>query len=376
MSDIHVSGGAVSPRRLPSFARLIAQRRFQKWAARFPLTRRSVRREGEALFDLLAGFCHSQVLMALVQLDIPARLLARPMAVEGLSRLTGVPDQRLRVLLQAAEALKLVKLKRDGRYALTRRGAALVGAPGLQQMILHHQVLYRDLADPAAFFRGENVPGLAHFWPYVFGADVSADVAQTYSELMAQSQLLVSDDTLDTVPLAGVRHLLDVGGGTGTFLQEAGERYPAMRLTLFDLPAVASQAEARFSRSGLSTRSEIVTGSFRTDPLPVGADAISLIRVLYDHSDETVERLLAKCHAALPNGGRLIISEPMSGGAKPERAGDAYFALYTLAMQTGKTRSAEQIAALCRAAGFESVQAPAPRRAFVTRCVVATKGTT
>ena len=34
-------------------ARLIASRKFQKWAAQFPITRRLVRREGEALFDLL-----------------------------------------------------------------------------------------------------------------------------------------------------------------------------------------------------------------------------------------------------------------------------------------------------------------------------------
>ena len=50
--------------------RLIASRKFQKWAAKSFLTRRMVRREGAALFGLLAGFCHSQVLMALVQFDI------------------------------------------------------------------------------------------------------------------------------------------------------------------------------------------------------------------------------------------------------------------------------------------------------------------
>ncbi len=112
---------------------------------------------------------------------------------------------------------------------------------------------------------------------------------------------------------------------------------------------------------------------FRTGPLPEGADAISLIRVLYDHSDETVTDLLAKCYAALPSGGRLIISEPMTGGTHPTRAGDAYFALYTLAMRTGRTRSAYEIKSLCHAAGFEDVKTPAARRPFVTSCVEARK---
>jgi demethylspheroidene O-methyltransferase len=117
----------------------------------------------------------------------------------------------------------------------------------------------------------------------------------------------------------------------------------------------------------------VAGGSFRQDALPRGADAISLIRVLYDHSDETVAGLLAKCFAALPSGGRLIISEPMTGGATPTRAGDAYFALYTLAMRTGRTRSAYEIETLCRAAGFDAVKTPTPRRAFVTSCIEARK---
>ena len=40
-------------------------------------------------------------------------------------------------------------------------------------MIAHHDVLYRDLADPVAFFRGETDTELARFWPYVFAAGQS-----------------------------------------------------------------------------------------------------------------------------------------------------------------------------------------------------------
>lgn len=373
MADVPVCYARKGSRAFPRLNALIAGRGFQKWAARFPLTRRMVRREGEALFDVVAGFCHSQVLMALVQLDIPARLMNGPVTGRALAAATAVPEARLDVLLKAAAALGLIKAKRGERYALTTRGVALAGVPGLQEMIRHHDVLYRDLADPVAFFRGETTPELAAFWPYVFGGEVAPQVAETYSDLMAQSQLLVADDTLDAVSLKGVTHLMDVGGGTGAFLTEAGRRHTHLQMTLFDLPPVAPHAQARFAQAGLSDRTTIKTGSFRTDSLPVGADAISLVRVLYDHTDETVAGLLAAAYAALPAGGRLIVSEPMSGGQTPARAGDAYFAIYTLAMGTGKARSAEQIAAMCRAAGFGQVKLPKARRPFITACVVATK---
>ena len=372
MADVPVPAPRQA-RRWPSLSGLVASRGFQKWAARFPLTRPFVRKEGEALFDLLAGFCHSQVLMALVELDVPQRLMAGPVSLRTLAAQAAVPEARMQVLMSAGVSLGLVKAKRGGRYGLTQRGAALVGVPGLQEMIRHHDVLYRDLADPVAFFRGEGETELAGFWPYVFGGDVDPQVAETYSDLMAQSQLLVADDTLDTVSLKGVRHLMDVGGGTGAFLAEVGRRYGDLQLTLFDLPAVAPHAKARFAQEGLTARTEIRSGSFRTDPLPEGADAISLIRVLYDHADETVAALLAAVYDALPDGGRLIISEPMSGGARPHRPGDAYFALYTMAMGTGKARSADEIAGLCQTAGFSKVQKLPSRRPFITSCVVATK---
>lgn len=355
------------------FNRLMAARGFQKWAAKFPLTRRIVRREGEAMFDLLAGFCHSQVLSALVQLDIPQKLMRGPMDAQTLATDARMPLERMQILLRAGVALGVLKPKRAGRFGLSRTGAALVGVPGLSQMIAHHDVLYRDLSDPVAFFRGEIQTELAGFWPYVFGGNMDPDVAATYSDLMAQSQLLVADDTLAVVDFSGVKTLMDIGGGSGAFLTAVGAVYADLELMLFDLPEVAPTAVQRFADEGMAARARITGGSFREDALPEGADAISLVRVLYDHSDETVTDLLAKCYAALPSGGRLIISEPMTGGAQPNRAGDAYFALYTLAMRTGRTRSAYEIKSLLHAAGFNDVKTPRARRPFVTSCVEARK---
>ena len=325
------------------------------------------------MFDLLAGFCHSQVLSALVQLDILDILMQGPLISADLARRVDVPLERMEILLRAALALGLLKKRRGGTYTLSRTGAALVGVPGLSQMIMHHDVLYRDLSDPVAFFRGEVKTELAEFWPYVFGGNMDPEVAATYSDLMAKSQILVSDDTLSTVNFRGITHLMDIGGGSGAFLEAVGHKYPQMALTLFDLPEVAPSARQRFERAGMMQRAKIVGGSFREGDLPVGADAISLVRVLYDHSDETVTGLLARCYAALPAGGRLIISEPMTGGAQPSRAGDVYFALYTLAMRTGRARSGAEIAALCEAAGFQSVQCLSAKRPFVTSCVIASK---
>ncbi len=368
LSGAHALATPNAPRPASWFTRLVASRRFQTWAARFPLTRRIVRSEGEAMFDLVAGFCHSQILQALVKLGIPDMLLVQEETADVLTRRLDVPLERMQVLLGAAVSIGIMKRRRTGHYALTTRGAALAGVPGLAGMIAHHDVLYRDLADPVAFFRGEVETELADFWPYVFGAGAAEDpsVAATYSQLMADSQVLVAEDTLALVDLRGVNQILDVGGGTGAFLAAVGAAYPDLPMTLFDLPAVAPAATDRFAAAGMLDRITIASGSFRDDPLPGGADLISLVRVLYDHADDTVLALLRAVHAALPVGGRVLISEPMTGGMRPERAGDAYFALYCMAMRTGQARSAAQISRLLEQAGFDKVTRPAVRRPFVT----------
>lgn len=354
---------------------LLRSRRFQHWAARTPFAARVARKDGEALFDLVAGFLHSQVLMAFVELDLAEHLSNQPRRVESLALLTGINPDRMRVLCQAATALGLMTRGRDGRYALGRLGAALPGIPGLAQMIRHHDVLYRDMADPVGFFRDAPATELAAFWPYVFGAtgQIDPETAATYSELMAESQTLVAEEALRALDLRGIETLLDIGGGTGAFLTAVGQAYPALKLHLFDLPQVIAPATDRFVQNGLTERATVTGGSFRTDALPQGADAISLIRVLYDHSDDTVRMLLAKAHAALPTGGRIIVSEPMSGGARPERAGDAYFGLYCMAMGTGRARSAAEIAQHLETAGFADIRPRKTARPFITSVVEARK---
>ncbi len=357
----------------PWLTRVILSPRFQAIAARTPLLRRIVRTEGAAIFDIVQGFVASQVLMALVELDVFESLLAGPQSAGALAPKAGLTEDRMQILLQAGAGLRLLSRRRDGRFALTLRGTAFLGVPGLPVMVRHHSVLYRDLADPVAFLRGQTTPELAQFWPYVFGAAQATDpaAAAAYSRLMTDSQVLVAQDTLALFDFGGTRRLLDVGGGTGAFLAAVGAAHPRVMLDLFDLPAVMVGAQARLGQAGLTGRFTLHPGSFRDDPLPTGADTISLVRVLYDHADATVAALLASVHSALPPGGRILISEPMSGGSKPDPATDVYFALYTAAMQTGRTRSAESIAKMLSNAGFTSIQTLPGLRSYITSVVTA-----
>lgn len=349
----------------------IASPSFQRWAAGFSLTRPFVRQDSARLYDLVAGFVYSQTLLACTELGLFETLRSGPMTVRALAARHSLPETRMITLCQSAAAIGLL-VPTQGGYRLGRLGAAALGVPGLADMIRHHKIFYRDLVDPIALLQGTEETALSRYWTYVPGSqgEAGSDEAAEYSHLMATSQALVAEETLDAVSLKGSTALMDVGGGTGVFLDHVAARYGNIDLTLFDLPGVIDAARVRM---GDAEGVRLSSGSFLEDELPRGVDTISLVRVCYDHDDSVVSRLLRRVFEALPPRGQILISEPMSGGDQPCRAGDAYFGFYTLAMTSGRPRSAAQHSAFLREAGFTRIRRHPTRRPFLTSVVTAVK---
>ena len=344
--------------------RLLGSARFQRLASGFAPTRGIANSHARALFDVVAGFVYSQVAFACVELKLLERLRERPVAEADLGHLTALPPERLLVLLKAAASLKLVEALPGGRWALGGAGAALLANPGVAEMIAHHRLLYADLADPVALLRRPRGQGaLAGYWPYA-GAD--ADAVADYSALMAASQPMLSGQILDAYPFARHRRLLDIAGGEGAFVAAVAARVPGLGLDLLDLPAVADRAAVR-----LGPAATVHGGSFITDPLPTGADVMTLVRVLHDHDDDVVAALLAKVRAALPPGGVLVIAEPMAGTAGAEPIGAAYFGFYLLAMGSGRPRTAAELTAMLHAAGFARVERRRTRTPLIVEVLAA-----
>ncbi|GCL65374.1 methyltransferase [Pseudaquabacterium pictum] len=342
--------------------RQVASPAFRRWAARFPLTRPIARRRASQLFDLVAGFSYTQVLLACVQLKLFDRLAQGPASIETLAPALQLPPEGCRRLLDAAVALRLLaRRQRRGHpavYGLGPLGAPMVGNAAIAAMVEHHVLLYADLADPLAMLRATPGQGeLARYWAYARSAQphtLAREQVADYSVLMAASQPLVADEILDTYPLQRHQCLLDVGGGEGVFVAAAAQRWPHLKLMVFDLPEVARRAQGRLAALGLSDRATAVGGDFTTDALPAGADVISLVRVVHDHDDHRVMALLHAARRALPPHGVLLLAEPMAGTAGAQAMGDAYFGLYLWAMGSGRPRTIAQLGAMLQAAGFSA----------------------
>ncbi len=356
---------------------LLANPRFQAFAARFPFTRPITHKRAAQVFDLCAGFVYSQILHACVKGGVLEFLRAGPRDLAAIAQSLSLEEEPALRLMRAGAALGLLEPRGAHQFGLGQHGAALLGNPGALAMVEHHHLLYADLADPLALLRGEKFPTqLQQFWAYARNpdrAEAEESAVAPYSKLMSDSQTLVRRDILDALDLGDVSKLVDIGGGEGAFASEAAQRWPGLSVGVFDLPAVAARAQARFASQGLSSRAQAYGGDFYEASLPEGVDLFTLVRVLHDHDDDKAKALLAKVYAALPARGRLIIAEPMAQTPGAEPMGDAYFGLYLFAMGSGRPRPAEEIEAMLRAAGFAETKRIATPRPLLVRMIQARK---
>jgi len=337
-----------------------------QWALRSPLTRWLVRRRSAQLFELMAGFVHSQVLLACVRLRLLETVRDHPRTLTELAKLTQLPAPGLQRLLESAVSMRLMDHRSGGRYGLGALGAPVATHAGIRDMVEHNATLYEDLRDPLALLRDPDAAHMHRYWPYTDHQNgEQAGQAQTpapeaqfarYSALMATSQRFVIDELLAAYPFAQHQRVLDVGGGMGGWVTALAQRHTHLQLQLFDLPPVAALAQAQVERVGLASRISTHGGSFTTDALPRGADLATLVRVAHDHDDATVLTVLRAIHGALPLGGALLLAEPMAQTDGQPSSTDPYYHFYLMAMGSGRLRTPQALNALMAQAGFTHIE--------------------
>lgn len=355
--------------------RILGSAAFQSWAARTPVFRTIARRKAAQQFDLIAGFVYTQIVYVYVQSGLIGFLRNSLRSADDLAHFAKLSPAATDRLLRAGTALAIVEAPQPGLWTLGETGAALSANDGAMAMIRHHQILYRDMADPMALLgqQGGVNSGLSQFWTYAAKSDSGDPDSQPYSELMAATQPMIWQQILPKYDFRRHRKMLDIGGGSGAFAQAVAAYAPHLELAIFDLPDVAPLAESRFAGTESGPRVRIHQGSFKQDAIPPGHDLITLVRILHDHDDAVASALLAKIHAALAEGGRLLIVEPMAETNGAQAMGGAYFGLYLWAMGSGRPRSEQENIQMLENAGFSDIRVIKTDLPIIAKALVATK---
>jgi hypothetical protein len=184
------------------------------------------------------------------------------------------------------------------------------------------------------------------FWAYL---DANPAIGASFDATMAVDA--GSAAVADGYDWTTVRHVADIGGGTGLLIAEVLRRHPRLQGTLAELPETAARAREYLTGLGLEGRCEVVGQSF-FDPLPTGADAYLLSRVIHDWDDAAAIAILRRCAEAAGSDGRVLVIESHAA-ADGDFAAFAEMNLRMLVLAGGRERTIEHYSALATAAGLQ-----------------------
>ena len=145
-----------------------------------------------------------------------------------------------------------------------------------------------------------------------FWEDLEADPerSRAFDALMAVQVSFVADEVTTAYDWSDVRHVVDVGGGTGTLLTALLTKYPTLLGTLADLPSAVEAGRRNLKAAGLSDRCTFSPGSFFAS-LPSDGDVYVLSRILHDWNDNDARAILRCCAEAAGSAGRVLVIEQL-----------------------------------------------------------------
>jgi ubiquinone/menaquinone biosynthesis C-methylase UbiE len=307
----------------------------------------------EEISEMCRGYQRACVLMAAAELEIYDHLGSDWSTVEELAGKFAADSRGLAMLLDALAALQLLD-KQGERYRVPiglRKFMCAGTSESLLAMLQHQANCLRSWSQLAAVVKNG---GPAVRQPSIRGS--SADYA-AFIEAMDNIARSTAPELVRQLQPLSFTHLLDVGGGSGSYTLAFLRTHSGAKATLFDLPQVMAQARQRLQEAGLVDRVNFVPGDFYTDELPTGADLAWVSAIVHQNSREQNRRLFARIFAALQSGGQILIRDFLMNPSRTAPVGGALFAMNMLVnTPQGGTYSADELQRDLNSAGFTDVR--------------------
>jgi precorrin-6B methylase 2 len=310
------------------------------------------RRTAQEILDLARLYQPACVLTAAAVLDVFSPLHAKPMTAEALAGKLGADPRATAILLDALVALKFLS-KHGEEYSVPEDVAGLLteqSAENVLPMLRHMANAVRRWAELPKIVQTGKCAEIA---PSIRGAD--ADI-EAFIGGMNNISKPIAAGVIDKIQPSKYSHILDIGGGPGTwtiaFLRAADEA----KATLFDLHAVIPIARQQFAEARLTDRVNLVEGDYNTDALPEGADLAWLGAICHQNSRKQNRDLFIRTHTALSEGGVIVIRDVIMDPSHTSPTSGALFAITMLvATEAGGTYTFDEYREDLCEAGFSEV---------------------
>ena len=155
---------------------------------------------------------------------------------------------------------------------------------------------------------------------------------------------------------AGVRRILDLGGGSGAYSIAFAKACPDAQCEILDIPEVVPLTTEYVSQAGVSAQVSLRPGDMLQDDFGSGYDIIMLNAICHMFSEEQNRDLFRRAHQSLAPNGRLAVQDFI---LNLDKTGPQHAALFSLNMlvntDAGASYSEFEYTHWMKAAGFTEV---------------------
>jgi (2Fe-2S) ferredoxin/predicted O-methyltransferase YrrM len=173
------------------------------------------------------------------------------------------------------------------------------------------------------------------------------------------------------VGTAGVRRILDLGGGSGAYSIAFAKASPDVQCEILDLPEVVSLTAEYVSNAGVSAQVNLRAGDMLRDDFGSGYDIVMLNAICHMFSEEQNLNVFRRARQALAPDGRLVVQDFI---LNPDKTGPQHAALFSVNMlvgtDAGASYSEQEYTSWMKAAGLTEVnriKLPGPSDLIVGR---------
>ena len=304
------------------------------------------------LLEVSGAFWKTCALHAAVKLDVFSvigddQLSAETVATKINGSLKGVER-----LLNALVAMDLLEKNDDvylnipgGRDFLCRQSDKYIG-----HIILHHHHLVEGWSQlDQAVLTGEPIRSRSSF--------SKEEWRESFLLGMFNLAMNLAPQLVPLIDLSTRRHLLDLGGGPGTYAIHFCQKNPQLKATVFDLPTTRPFAEKTIEKFKLADRIDFMAGNYVEDEIDGKYDAAWLSHILHGEGPQTCREIILKTVSALEPGATIIVHDFILDNSMDGPLFPALFSLnMLLGTSSGQSYSESQITDMLSAAGVGNIQ--------------------
>ncbi len=238
-----------------------------------------------------------------MQLDLFTPLKDNPMTAEEVAVALGVGPAKLRPLLYALAAAKLLNV--EGELFVNSDAANRYLVRGSPSCMVDCHELYSNLWK-AVLKTAESIRTGVPQAKYDYSA-MSKDELEQFFRGEHPEAVAAGRDLAARYDFSSYHTLLDVGGGSGGLAIAVTEARPHIQATVVDLPTVTPIATRFIEEANACDRVQVVAADMLCDSLPGSYDIAALFSLIQTLSPDNARRMIKNVSKVVNPGGAIFI---------------------------------------------------------------------